>query len=452
VAAVGSGQDITDRKNTEEALRRLHNELEMQVRERTAELERANIALQTEVQERMRAEQVSRGQTQTLARTLTSLTAQPDTDIFLRFLVEAIQEQLQADSLGFEQYDAARDRTIPRFSYVGGQLLDRETLGDWDVVPFLPASEDRAWQAILADPRPFAIYDVEHDPRLIYRDQFLKAGVQSVLVVPMLLGDTPVGYLFINHQKPRRYGPEETELAMALAQQATLALQFERLAEQGEEAAVLSERNRLAREIHDTLAQGFAGILIHLQLAEAAMARKPERALPALLQARDMAKSSLAEARRSVLALRPTALDQASLPEAVRRMADGLTAGTPLRTRLEVRGAPCPLPPETEDHLLRIAQEALNNTMKYARATEVTFVLTFADGEEGSEGQVSLVVRDDGEGFIVGSRPRGGGFGLVGMRERLDALRGSLSINSEPGRGTEIVAVVPVTCQTGRKG
>jgi PAS domain S-box-containing protein len=446
VAAVGTGQDITDRKRTEEALRRLHNELEMQVLERTVELERANSTLQTEVQERKRAEQVSRGQTQTLARTLNSLTARPDTDIFLRFLVEAIQEQLQADSLGFEQYDAVRDRTISRFSYVGGQLLDREKLTEWGVISFLPAAEDATWQAILADPRPFGIYDVEQDPRLIYRDQFLQAGVQSVLVVPMMLGESPVGYLFINHQQPRRYGPDEIELAVALAQQATLALQFESLAAQGEEAAVLGERNRLAREIHDTLAQGFAGILIHLQLAEAAMTRKPERALPALIQARDLAKSSLAEARRSVQALRPTALDQASLPEAIRRMANGMTAGTALRSQMEVRGVPCPLPSETEDHLLRVAQEAINNTIKYANANEVSLLLFF------DSGVVSLTIHDDGEGFVPGGRPRGGGFGLIGMRERLQALRGSLTIESAPGQGTKITAVVPVLCQTERNG
>jgi signal transduction histidine kinase len=127
-------------------------------------------------------------------------------------------------------------------------------------------------------------------------------------------------------------------------------------------------------------------------------------------------------------------------------MADTMTTGTALRSRMEVRGAPCPLPSEIEDHLLRVGQEALNNAIKYAEATEVSLVLTF----EG--GAVSLVIRDNGIGFAPGDRPRGGGFGLIGMRERLHAIRGDLTIHSEPGQGTEITAVVPVSCHTGKIG
>ena len=446
VAAVSTGQDITSRKNTEEALRRLHNELEMQVQERTAELAHTNTALQTEVQERRRAEQVSRGQTQALSQTLNALTAQSDLDTFLSYLMAAIRDVLQADSLGIELYDAQTDRTIPRHSYAGDQQLTPEMLQSLGIGPFLPAADDVTWQAVLADPRPFGIYDVENDERLIYRTVFWEFGVRSALVVPMLLGERPVGYLFICHQTPRCYEPEEMELARTLAQQMVLALQLETLATKGEEAAVLSERNRLAREIHDTLAQGFAGIVIHLQLAEAAMTRKPEKALPALIQARDLAKNSLAEARRSVLALRPTALDNASLPEAFRRMTGTTTAGTPLRCRLEVLGAPCPLPSDVEEHLLRIGQEAINNVIKYADASEVSVLLTFDDG------YVSLLIRDDGVGFTVGDRPKGGGFGHVSMHERVEALRGRLTIDSTPGQGTEIVAVIPIACSTGKMG
>ncbi len=442
IAAVGTGQDITDRKNTEEALRQLHNELEMQVQERTAELADTNTALQIEVEERRRAEQVSRGQTEALALTINALTAQSDLDTFLSYLMVAIRDVFHADSLGLELYDSLRDVTVPRNSYSGDVHLTPDLLREMGVAPFMPAKKDVAWQAVLANPRPFAVYDMKHDPRVMYRQLFLNFGIQSTLIVPLLLGEKPMGYLFLSHKEARRYGREEIELAQTLAQQVVLAVQLETLASKGEEAAVLSERNRLAREIHDTLAQGFAGILIHLQLAEAALTRKPDKALPALLQARDLAKSSLAEARRSVLALRPTALDNANLSEAVRKITDQVTAGTRLRCRMEVLGAPCPLPKETEDHLVRIAQEALGNTVKYARATEASVALTFGDGT------VCLDIADNGAGFVLGSAPRGGGFGLIGMRERLDALHGHLSITSAPGEGTQIHAVVPIACHT----
>jgi signal transduction histidine kinase len=278
----------------------------------------------------------------------------------------------------------------------------------------------------------------------MYRDVIVGLGATSNLIAPLLLGDELIGFISILNKGRRRYGPEEMELAQALAQQATLAVHLARLTAQGQEAAVLSERNRLAREIHDTLAQGFAGILIHLQLAEVALSHKPEKALPALIQARDLAKSSLAEARRSVLALRPNALENESLPGALRKLVETMTAGTALRPRVEVRGAPCPLPADAEDHLLRIGQEALNNVLKYAQASEASVTLTF------QEGRVTLAVRDDGVGFTLGDRPRGGGFGHVGMRERVQALKGELTVRSAPGQGTEIIAAVPVTCDTGK--
>jgi signal transduction histidine kinase len=121
-----------------------------------------------------------------------------------------------------------------------------------------------------------------------------------------------------------------------------------------------------------------------------------------------------------------------------------MTAGTPLRSRVEVRGAPCPLPPKTEEHLLRIAQEALNNVLKYAEASEASITLTF------EEGRVTLVVVDNGTGFTPGAPARGGGFGHVGMRERVQSLNGQLTVRSAPGQGTEIVVSVPVACDTGR--
>jgi signal transduction histidine kinase len=419
-------------------------ERERLAREASEQLARANEALQAEVRERKRAEQVSRGQTQALARTLNTLTAQRDLDTFLGHLFQAVCEQLGADSVGVNLYDADHDRVVVHFASVGGQTLTSDDLREWGVAPWLPAAQETLWQAVLDEGCPFPVYDVAGDPRMVYRDQYLRSGAQSVLVVPLLLEDRPVGYICISSNSPHRYAPEETELAQALAQQATLAVQLESLATRGEEAAVLGERNRLAREIHDTLAQGFAGILIHLQLAEAALSRKPEKALPALVQARDLAKSSLAEARRSVLALRPNALENESLPGALRKLVETMTAGTPLRPRVEVRGAPCPLPADTENHLLRIGQEALNNVLKYAQASEASVTLTFG------EGRVTLGVRDDGVGFTPGGTPREGGFGHVGMRERVQSLNGDLTILSAPGQGTEITVAVPIACDTGK--
>ncbi len=210
VAAVGTGLDITEMRQAGEALRRLHGELEMQVQERTAELAQANAALQEEVRERRRAEQVSRGQTATLTRTLNALTSRLDVDTFLGHLFQAICEQLRADSVGVNLYDADHDRVVVHFASVGGQTLTTDDLREWGVAPWLPAAQETLWQAVLREGHPFAIYDVFRDPRMVYRDQYLRSGAQSVLVVPLLMEDCPVGYICISHNRPHRYAPEET--------------------------------------------------------------------------------------------------------------------------------------------------------------------------------------------------------------------------------------------------
>lgn len=438
IAAVGSGLDITYLKQTEEALRRLHDELEMQVQERTAELAQANRALQTEVQERRRAEQVSRGQTAALSRTLTALTAQPDLDTFLGHLFHAIREQLGADGVGVNLYDAVLDQVVPRFAAIGDHTLSEEDFRQFGVAPGMAAQDEKTWQATVIERQPFAIYDIPGDKRMVYREAFMKVGVQAALVVPLMLNERPAGYCVVFHTHAHQYEPEEIELAQALAQQAILALQLTGLAELGQEAAVLKERNRIAREIHDTLAQGFAGIIVQLKLAETALTRKPEKALPAIHQARALAQDSLSEARRSVWALRPNALEGGTLPEAFRKLVEEMTNGTALQAKFEVTGTHRPLPGETESNLLRIGQESLNNTIKYAQATEARVTLNY------EAHQVCLSVADNGVGFVPGDRPRGSGFGHVGMRERMRALHGVLSIRSSPGQGTEIIATVPL--------
>jgi signal transduction histidine kinase len=244
--------------------------------------------------------------------------------------------------------------------------------------------------------------------------------------------------LTLNSQQTRRYTAADLDLAAALMQQLTLALQLARLGDTRREAAVLDERNRLAREIHDTLAQGFTGIVIQLEAAEDTLADDPAAARAHLDRARGLARSSLAEARRSVQALRPLALEETDLVHALARVADTLTAGTSTRAEVHVYGSPRRLPPDVEQDLLRIGQEALTNALRYAAATHISIGLTFAAGS------VALRVADDGGGFDPAAPPQGGGFGLVGMGERLARHAGTLTLDTRPGGGTTVVAEIPV--------
>jgi PAS domain S-box-containing protein len=225
--------------------------------------------------------------------------------------------------------------------------------------------------------------------------------------------------------------------------QANLALQREIVqrehAEARESKVVLEERTRMAREIHDTLAQGFTGIIIQLEVAEAALAAQPEAARLHVLKARTLARESLAEARRSVWALRPMALESDDLGSALLHLVHKLSdeAATPIEFTL--RGVLPPLGPDTEHHLLRIGQEALTNALRHAHAPEIRVTLTCA------RGSLELSVEDDGEGFEVDSPVPGNGLGLRGMQERAEALGGKLTITSAPGQGTQARVVIPVS-------
>ncbi|WP_437113741.1 sensor histidine kinase [Streptomyces roseoverticillatus] len=199
------------------------------------------------------------------------------------------------------------------------------------------------------------------------------------------------------------------------------------------EAGRLAERQRLAREIHDTLAQGLSSIVL---LARAAETAAPDTARERVREIGLTASDNLAEARRFVQALTPPALEDAPLPEALRRVTARTVPGAVFR----LDGDPCTLPMETEVALLRLTQEALANVARHANADRTAVTLAFLDG------QVTLDVYDDGVGFAPGDGPADGRrtFGLHGMRERIAALGGTLTVESAPGEGTAIAAVVPV--------
>ncbi|RAS59783.1 signal transduction histidine kinase [Lentzea atacamensis] len=198
---------------------------------------------------------------------------------------------------------------------------------------------------------------------------------------------------------------------------------------QAHEAGVQDERHRMAGEIHDTLAQGLTGIITQLS---AATVSDWERRVSV---AAELARSNLAEARRSVHALRPPALDSAALPEAIDEVASGWSTVYGVPVSVTLTGAVRVIHPEVEVALLRTAQEALANVAKHASASRVGLTLSYM------EDVVTLDVRDDGVGFDL-THPLSG-FGLPAMRHRVHRLSGALVVESEPGAGTAISARVP---------
>lgn len=227
-----------------------------------------------------------------------------------------------------------------------------------------------------------------------------------------------------------------TALQQALDENAALHAQ---LLVQAREAGVADERRRLAAEIHDTIAQGLTGIIAQLQVVS--NAPDLDIARTHLGRASDLARHSLGEARRSVHNLAPVALENDGLPEALKNTVAEWGERTGVRAGFTVTGTAEQLHDEVSATLLRIAQEALSNASRHARAARVGVTLTFLGDE------VILDIRDDGQGFDpldLPERTRTGGFGLDGMRARAERIAGSLAVESEPGHGTALSARVPL--------
>ncbi len=205
-----------------------------------------------------------------------------------------------------------------------------------------------------------------------------------------------------------------------------------RVAEEQQRDAIVAERIRFARDIHDSLAQGFTGIVIQLNAAEQRLS-DPEQARPHLDKARELARQSLDEARRSVNALRSGLLTGGNLLGAMEQIGTQLTAGSGIRFEAHLEGQPYALSEDIEAHLLRIGQEALTNAVRHARPRQIDISLRYEPST------VALEIKDDG----CGLESSGDGFGLKNMAERAGQLGGELRIVTQRGDGTRIMATVP---------
>lgn len=222
-------------------------------------------------------------------------------------------------------------------------------------------------------------------------------------------------------------------LIMDISEQRNAALREQKRAEA---ASILEERNRMAREIHDTLAQSFTGILVQMGAAMQVLVDDPQAIQSHLEIIDELARIGLTEARRSVTALRPQLLEEGNLDSALHRIVTQMRASIDTDLIYEIRGIAYPLPAEVEHNLLRIAQEALTNAIRYADAGEIRVELVYDNA------QCILSVKDDGLGFGVGNIPSINGFGLLGISERAERIGAQLTIQSQPSQGTEIVVTV----------
>ncbi|MFC1932839.1 histidine kinase [Chloroflexota bacterium] len=277
--------------------------------------------------------------------------------------------------------------------------------------------------------------DVSKEP--IYVSFPELSNTRSELAVPINMRKETLGVLDVESIDFEAFDEIDLFTVQTLSDQLAVAIENARLYQETRDIAVLEERNRMAREIHDSLAQGFTGVVLQLEAAEQALDNDANQVQYHLNKARELARESLNDARRSVWALRPQALEQLPLIEAIDQQINQFTQDSGIKVDFSISGNKRTLSADIENSLLRIFQESLTNVKKHAEASRVEVILSFEDNVVG------LRVRDNGVGFDS-DIPTQSGFGLISMRERAKLIGGSIEVSSTSGTGTQIEVTIPI--------
>jgi signal transduction histidine kinase len=412
-------------------------ERELTLAQKRRELETLTRALETDVAREHRNQVLADAYAYTLSRSLNLLAADPDVDKFLGHTLKAITEGLGA--IGATIWFPTEDRKelhlhlecVDGVVYQAGESPNPAARTPLTVQSSTLIADIEAWRVS----RVLSIDDINLSPP--YRAYLDALGIRNLLTIPLRHADRVFGWIVIRQgEAPVAELERGKDFAEALAAQATLALHLSRIAEQARGAAALDERNRLAREIHDTLAQSLTAVIVQLEAAERAQhSADAARRESHLASALAMARQCLIDARRSAHALRPPSTQQGrDLERSIRQYLQSTTAGLGLRARLAVQGHTDGLPLEIEHEIHRTIREALTNTLRHAHANQFVVELHLRPRS------VQLSISDDGIGFEPSQATEGMGLALV--RERIEQLGGIVSIWSRPAEGTLIEATL----------
>lgn len=403
------------------------------------------------------SEHLARGQVEALTSTLAALSQESEPEKLLEHVLEMMGRHLGAHSLGLWERNGNTGRVQIVASCEDGRL-NLATQEEVQASPQLGLTtqyhpiwteffrtgahcvigniQSDTVRVRLAEIPDSPSYDWSSDVVVNPTSQALvqqlhSIGIVATLAVPTFVAGKVTGLISLRFKQQHSFRPEEIELTRALTHQAMLAIRLIRLSQQSRQAAVMAERNRMARDIHDTLAQGFTGVIMQLEAVKGAIAKNNlAEATERVERAGDLARVGLGEARRSVMALRPRSLQSSSLCVALDDLLKRMTNGSGLQAEFHLEGDEPAMPAEWEEGLLRVAQESLTNTIKHGKAKNFRATLTIA----ANGIQFRLV--DDGAGFDLHAEHEG--FGLVGMKERVDQIGGQFILRSMPGQGTEI--------------
>lgn len=405
-------------------------------REDVARLEELRQALATETDQRRRAECMAHIQSETVQRALDLLVREPDVSGFFRGFIHTLVDESESQACCVWLLHDDRSRCELWMANVHGEFLGKDALGG------ALSSTRESMEAHLLAHTPGWTETIEYvgdDPRLpaTVREFNASIGVESMVIVPLALPTGNLGWMALSAASTNVCESGwRRALTEAVARQATMALHHSQLSEQAHletrRQAVLEERNRIARDIHDTLTQGFAAILMQLQAAQRSTPALPPAVIKTLETAVDLARTHMIEARRSVGALRPNTGEGEDVAAALHRMTDLTRRTTEVPIDLTIGELP-PLVGGVEREIIGIAQEALTNAVKHSRARKIA-IHASAVRSLGFR----LSVADDGRGIAKEQRANGG-FGMTSMQERAERIGASLTIVTAPRAGTEVV-------------
>jgi signal transduction histidine kinase len=281
------------------------------------------------------------------------------------------------------------------------------------------------------------VWRVSENPMLDLKQALESEGLQLGISVPLLVKENIVGSIFLATRTLRQVKPEELDLLAAISQQVGLAVENAKLYEQAEQTASMTERSRLARELHDSVTQLLYSVTLYAEAAaELLTSGETETAAGHLRELRDTAQEALREMRLLIFELHPPALEKGGLVASLQARLDAVETRGGLHSEIQVEGVEN-LSRSVQMELYNIAQEALNNALKHAHAHNIRIYVRF--GEVLNE----LEVYDDGVGFESANDQLSGGFGISGMKERAQKIGGTIRINSAPGKGTKVTVQVP---------
>ena len=402
-----------------------------------ASLDRLKAKLEQETGERRRAQCMAHIQGHAAQLALDVLVREADIDGFFRAFMASLLDETESQACALWLLDEEATHCELSMAYIGQQLFRRDQ-SNWGELA-LPREQMAAHLLTYAAGWSETIEYADDDPRLpeVVHAFNRSAGLNWMAVAPLALPTRNLGWIVLStgDEAALKWAPWRRATLEAIARQVTLALHQNRLAEQSRvearRQAVLEERNRIARDIHDTLAQGFAGILMQLQSVQRCASSIPANVARSIDSAIDLARSHMIEARRSVGALRAQDLEAGDVAAVLERTTELARRTTYVPIELVIEELP-ELGAGVEREIIGIAQEALANAVRHARARKIK-VHAASTRSVGFR----LSVADDGRG--IAKERFGAGFGLTSMQERADRIGGSLTIVTAPRAGTEIV-------------